>query len=107
MLKIEFDAAEPPREGKAAWWSCEVMKTLEWEASTKLDSVTAVIERERPVSEDNHRLLRTPENAMYPTTARLEGDFSSFGLMDVDLRALADWLRKVADEVDRLDSEIS
>lgn len=95
----------PPREGDAAWWTEDTIDDgREWEDSTTLSSVTANITIERPVSNDNYRVFRRPENRMYPAFAHLDFDISTVGLMSCDLRGLADWLRELADEVDRVDA---
>jgi hypothetical protein len=99
--------SEPPREGKVDWWTSETVKTMEFESATKFDTVTATIDRERPVSEDNHRLIRTPENVYFPAMARLDAGFGDVGFTSDMLREFAKWLNEVADEVDRIDAEIS
>lgn len=99
--------SEPPRHSKAAWWTLEGMGDHEFESLTKQHQLTASIRRERPVSEDNHRLIRTPENMYWPTMASLEGDLGGGDWTSDMLRSLAKWLTQVADDVDRIDAEIS
>ena len=91
----------PKREGKAAWWSLEHVKTMEF--SHPLITVEAVIENELPMSEDNYRLIRTPENAYYPVMVKIERSGEDFALTSDALRQYAKWLNEVADEVDKAD----
>jgi hypothetical protein len=95
-----------PREGKVAWWTTESMKSMDWKSPTG-SSASAVIERERPISEENYKLIRTEENVYFPAMANVQLDCASYGMVSEDLRELAKWLNEVADEVDRIDAEIS
>lgn len=94
---------ESPRDGKVAWWTTELVKEMRFATAADFDTVTATIDRERPVSADNHRLIRTEDNSYWPTMAVLTAEFSGSGMTSWMLRDLAKWLNEVADEVDRLD----
>ncbi len=94
--------SEPLRTGEAQWWTTDEGETLEFESATKQQHVSAHIAMERPVSADNHRLFRTVENMYWPTLANLDGDISGYWTSAM-LRDFADWLRKAADECDKLD----
>mgnify|MGYP001594987649 CR=1 FL=1 len=63
--------------------------------------------RELPMSEDGYPLIRTVENMYWPTMATIDGNLDGGDFTSDMLRDLAKWLGEVADEVDRIDAEIS
>jgi hypothetical protein len=97
---------EPLRRGEVAWWTCETVGDgFDFESMTKQHQLYASITRERPVSRDNHKLLRTIDNVYWPVMADIEGELSPGSWTSDMLRDFAAWLTKVADEVDRIEAE--
>lgn len=96
----------PLRDGKASYWVHGPSVSREWKSLCDYLAVSVDLTPELPVSEDNYPLRRTMENAYYPASiyvAITEGDQV---LTSDDLRELAKFLVKCADEVDQLDTPL-
>lgn len=92
----------PRRDGKVAWWSCDTPKVWEWSDGAEWAHVTVTATRELPISEDNYPLRRTADNTYLCASVRLEMDGNEFPTPE-HFRAFANWLLKVADEIDQYD----
>lgn len=94
----------PAIDGKATWWEEERLFSGAVPVPIGDTAIEVTVDGEVPRNEGGRRMLRTAENAYYPTCTRLEVPGPSVTLFGDDARALAAVLVRAADACDKTDA---
>lgn len=94
----------PAIDGHATWWEDERLFGEVVPVPIGDTAIEVTVDGEVPRDERGRRMLRTPENAYYPTCTRLEVPGPSVTLFGDDARALAAALVRAADACDKADA---